>query len=120
MHKGIITTFMTALVILGSVTQVKADVNVNANVNSRASHVHEYLSLEYYGEDYENIYTHDVLVGINPITGVKEYGSCQIIEQHEIYRFRCACGAWQSISTGGYRTKVIRDHTICNNEEYWQ
>lgn len=114
MHKAIITTFMTALVILGSVTQIKADVNVNANVGNRGRHVHEYLSLEYYGVDYENVYTHDV------VTGPDEHGSCQIIEQHEIHRFRCACGAWQSIQSGGYRTKVIRDHTICNNEEYWQ
>lgn len=62
MHKGIITTFMTALVIFGSVTQVKAD--VNANFNARDAHVHEYTSFQYYGVDYENIYTHDVVIGI--------------------------------------------------------
>ena len=99
---------------------VRYKADVNANFNARDAHVHEYTSFQYYGVDYENIYTHDVVIGINPITGVNEYGSCQIIEQHEIYGFRCACGAWQSFGSGAYRTKIIKDHTICKNEAYWQ
>ena len=107
--KTFIAALMTAVVMTGNVMPVKASPEVEV------AHFHTYDELVYCGVDYENMYTHDVLV-IDQGSETHTSNECFIIEQHEVYKLKCECGA---VYNGYTRIKVICDHSICDNEVYW-